>query len=104
MPAELFIISSMREIEMTVKFFFGYASKIKNSRPTPILSKFEFLKDIEIDENLTYYDRPSMAKIPRTANIKKVCINCGKNFKTRFKNVDLCSMKCKKEMDGENQK
>ena len=74
MTAELVSISNMQEVKDTVDLLICY-SKLKDPRLIPILSQFEFLKDIEIDENLTRFDSFDRSKIPKEPNINKVCIN-----------------------------
>lgn len=100
MEAEIVSISNMQEVKDTADLLICY-SWLKAPRLIPILSQFYFLKDIEIDENLSRFDSFDHYMISKEPNINKVCINCGRKYKTRFPDINLCSLACKKEMNGE---
>lgn len=94
MGPELELISCRGEIDKTIQLFFFVANKLEKPH-IPILSIFQSLKNIEIDEKLSFSDSLALSKIPSEPNINKVCRVCNRPFRTRFPEIDICSLKCK---------
>lgn len=99
MGQDLASISNMQEVFDTVRIFSAFMLSEK-TRPIPILSNFKFLPPFEIEEKLTNMDISDFgSKIPMEAKINKRCKNCKGPYKTRFNEVDFCTLKCKREWE-----